>query len=159
MRILTNKKSRRLQSQDTQQWQPTQLPVKKHTAHLSIFQDSLESNSENCAKIITCKIKITVWFLRNLMCRLFHFPFYFLRFSVVIEGERGNRPRIYSLEQLLQEAVSFTLEVPEHLLYSVVLWVVVRCWVALTESPHALYREFCDFFSRCWTCDPRQRPS
>ncbi|XP_065806046.1 BAH and coiled-coil domain-containing protein 1 [Labrus bergylta] len=26
-------------------------------------------------------------------------------FSVVIEGERGNRPRIYSLEQLLQEAV------------------------------------------------------
>lgn len=29
------------------------------------------------------------------------------RFSVVIDGERGNRPRIYSLEQLLQEAVSF----------------------------------------------------
>lgn len=29
------------------------------------------------------------------------------RFSVVIEGERGNRPRIYSLEQLLTEAVSF----------------------------------------------------
>ncbi|KAF7659589.1 hypothetical protein LDENG_00296500 [Lucifuga dentata] len=26
-------------------------------------------------------------------------------FSVIIEGERGNRPRIYSLEQLLQEAV------------------------------------------------------
>ncbi|XP_054618234.1 BAH and coiled-coil domain-containing protein 1 isoform X2 [Dunckerocampus dactyliophorus] len=26
-------------------------------------------------------------------------------FSVVIEGERGNRPRIYSLEQILQEAV------------------------------------------------------
>ncbi|XP_077958687.1 BAH and coiled-coil domain-containing protein 1 isoform X4 [Gasterosteus aculeatus] len=26
-------------------------------------------------------------------------------FSVVVEGERGNRPRIYSLEQLLQEAV------------------------------------------------------
>ncbi|KAJ8332522.1 hypothetical protein SKAU_G00423110 [Synaphobranchus kaupii] len=26
-------------------------------------------------------------------------------YSVVIEGERGNRPRIYSLEQLLQEAV------------------------------------------------------
>uniref|UniRef100_A0A8C6MF00 BAH domain and coiled-coil containing 1 n=1 Tax=Nothobranchius furzeri TaxID=105023 RepID=A0A8C6MF00_NOTFU len=26
-------------------------------------------------------------------------------FSVVIDGERGNRPRIYSLEQLLQEAV------------------------------------------------------
>ncbi|XP_053700897.1 BAH and coiled-coil domain-containing protein 1 isoform X1 [Synchiropus splendidus] len=26
-------------------------------------------------------------------------------FSVVIEGERGNRPRIYSLEQLLREAV------------------------------------------------------
>lgn len=26
-------------------------------------------------------------------------------FSVVIEGERGNRPRVYSLEQLLQEAV------------------------------------------------------
>ncbi|XP_026172239.1 BAH and coiled-coil domain-containing protein 1 [Mastacembelus armatus] len=26
-------------------------------------------------------------------------------FSVVIEGERGNRPRIYSLEQLLKEAV------------------------------------------------------
>lgn len=32
--------------------------------------------------------------------------FYIFRFSVVIEGERGNRPRIYSLEQLLQEAVS-----------------------------------------------------
>lgn len=27
-------------------------------------------------------------------------------FSIVIDGERGNRPRIYSLEQLLQEAVS-----------------------------------------------------
>ncbi|KAF4084994.1 hypothetical protein AMELA_G00112490 [Ameiurus melas] len=26
-------------------------------------------------------------------------------YSIVIEGERGNRPRIYSLEQLLQEAV------------------------------------------------------
>ncbi|GLD49321.1 BAH and coiled-coil domain-containing protein 1-like protein, partial [Lates japonicus] len=26
-------------------------------------------------------------------------------FSIVIDGERGNRPRIYSLEQLLQEAV------------------------------------------------------
>lgn len=26
-------------------------------------------------------------------------------YSVVVEGERGNRPRIYSLEQLLQEAV------------------------------------------------------
>ncbi|KAM6897720.1 LOW QUALITY PROTEIN: BAH and coiled-coil domain-containing protein 1 [Xenentodon cancila] len=26
-------------------------------------------------------------------------------FSVIIDGERGNRPRIYSLEQLLQEAV------------------------------------------------------
>uniref|UniRef100_A0A3Q0QR03 BAH domain and coiled-coil containing 1 n=1 Tax=Amphilophus citrinellus TaxID=61819 RepID=A0A3Q0QR03_AMPCI len=26
-------------------------------------------------------------------------------FSVVVDGERGNRPRIYSLEQLLQEAV------------------------------------------------------
>ncbi|GLD62828.1 BAH and coiled-coil domain-containing protein 1-like protein, partial [Lates japonicus] len=25
-------------------------------------------------------------------------------FSIVIDGERGNRPRIYSLEQLLQEA-------------------------------------------------------
>lgn len=30
-------------------------------------------------------------------------------YSVVIEGERGNRPRIYSLEQLLQEAVNFKL--------------------------------------------------
>lgn len=28
-----------------------------------------------------------------------------LSYSVVIEGERGNRQRIYSLEQLLQEAV------------------------------------------------------
>uniref|UniRef100_A0A4W5KKB9 TNRC18/BAHCC1-like SH3 domain-containing protein n=1 Tax=Hucho hucho TaxID=62062 RepID=A0A4W5KKB9_9TELE len=27
-------------------------------------------------------------------------------YSIVIDGERGNRPRIYSLEQLLQEAVS-----------------------------------------------------
>ena len=27
-------------------------------------------------------------------------------YSIVIEGERGNRQRIYSLEQLLQEAVS-----------------------------------------------------
>ncbi|XP_016070935.1 PREDICTED: BAH and coiled-coil domain-containing protein 1-like [Miniopterus natalensis] len=26
-------------------------------------------------------------------------------YSIVIEGERGNRQRIYSLEQLLQEAV------------------------------------------------------
>lgn len=33
-------------------------------------------------------------------------PFPFLSFSIVIDGERGNRPRIYSLEQLLQEAVS-----------------------------------------------------
>lgn len=30
----------------------------------------------------------------------------FSSFSIVIDGERGNRPRIYSLEQLLQEAVS-----------------------------------------------------
>lgn len=29
-----------------------------------------------------------------------------LSYSIVIDGERGNRPRIYSLEQLLQEAVS-----------------------------------------------------
>lgn len=28
-----------------------------------------------------------------------------LSYSIVIEGERGNRQRIYSLEQLLQEAV------------------------------------------------------
>lgn len=28
------------------------------------------------------------------------------RYSVVVEGERGNRPHIYCLEQLLQEAVS-----------------------------------------------------
>lgn len=28
-----------------------------------------------------------------------------LSYSIIIEGERGNRPRIYSLEQLLQEAV------------------------------------------------------
>lgn len=33
-------------------------------------------------------------------------PLLFLSFSIVIDGERGNRPRIYSLEQLLQEAVS-----------------------------------------------------
>lgn len=31
---------------------------------------------------------------------------FFSSFSIVIGGERGNRPRIYSLEQLLQEAVS-----------------------------------------------------
>lgn len=28
------------------------------------------------------------------------------RYRVVVEGERGNRPHIYCLEQLLQEAVS-----------------------------------------------------
>lgn len=28
------------------------------------------------------------------------------RYSIIIEGERGNRQRIYSQEQLLQEAVS-----------------------------------------------------
>lgn len=27
------------------------------------------------------------------------------RYRVVVEGERGNRPHIYCLEQLLQEAV------------------------------------------------------
>lgn len=32
-----------------------------------------------------------------------------LSYSIVIDGERGNRPRIYSLEQLLQEAVSSCL--------------------------------------------------
>jgi hypothetical protein len=31
-----------------------------------------------------------------------------LSYSIVIEGERGNRQRIYSLEQLLQEAVRKT---------------------------------------------------
>lgn len=31
-----------------------------------------------------------------------------LSYSIVIEGERGNRQRIYSLEQLLQEAVRGT---------------------------------------------------
>lgn len=33
---------------------------------------------------------------------------FLLSFSVVIDGERGNRPRIYSLEQLFREAVSST---------------------------------------------------
>lgn len=32
-------------------------------------------------------------------------PYNALSYSIVIEGERGNRQRIYSLEQLLQEAV------------------------------------------------------
>lgn len=31
-------------------------------------------------------------------------PLHF-RYRVVVEGERGNRPHIYCLEQLLQEAV------------------------------------------------------
>lgn len=35
-------------------------------------------------------------------------PYNALSYSIVIEGERGNRQRIYSLEQLLQEAVSMT---------------------------------------------------
>lgn len=35
------------------------------------------------------------------------------RYSVVVEGERGNRPHIYCLEQLLQEAVS-TPHCPTH---------------------------------------------
>lgn len=34
------------------------------------------------------------------------------RYSVVVEGERGNRPHIYCLEQLLQEAVSHLLHLP-----------------------------------------------
>lgn len=34
------------------------------------------------------------------------------RYSVVVEGERGNRPHIYCLEQLLQEAVSQLLHLP-----------------------------------------------
>lgn len=29
----------------------------------------------------------------------------YFRYRVVVEGERGNRPHIYCLEQLLQEAV------------------------------------------------------
>ena len=33
-------------------------------------------------------------------------------YSIVIEGERGNRQRIYSLEQLLQEAVSSKFPLP-----------------------------------------------
>lgn len=36
----------------------------------------------------------------------YSFCCFFSSFSIVIDGERGNRPRIYSLEQLLQEAVS-----------------------------------------------------
>lgn len=35
-------------------------------------------------------------------------PYNAFSYSIVIEGERGNRQRIYSLEQLLQEAVSMT---------------------------------------------------
>lgn len=35
-----------------------------------------------------------------------------LSYSIVIEGERGNRQRIYSLEQLLQEAVSMVPGMP-----------------------------------------------
>lgn len=67
----------------------------------------------------------------------FYFPFFSLsffslRFSVVIEGERGNRPRIYSLEQLLQEAVSVDLKAYFCIYY--ILLVVVWCWVALTKN-------------------------
>lgn len=38
-------------------------------------------------------------------CRSLTCPCDACSYSIVIEGERGNRQRIYSLEQLLQEAV------------------------------------------------------
>lgn len=41
------------------------------------------------------------------------------RYSVVVEGERGNRPHIYCLEQLLQEAVSENLRPEPELLSTV----------------------------------------
>lgn len=42
------------------------------------------------------------------------------RYSVVVEGERGNRPHIYCLEQLLQEAVSKLNNSHVYGLYSIV---------------------------------------
>lgn len=45
------------------------------------------------------QLKIACDFFLSLLCS-------FSSFSIVIDGERGNRPKIYSLEQLLQEAVS-----------------------------------------------------
>lgn len=42
----------------------------------------------------------------RLLREISHTSSHALSYSIVIEGERGNRQRIYSLEQLLQEAVS-----------------------------------------------------
>lgn len=55
------------------------------------------------------------------------------RYSVVVEGERGNRPHIYCLEQLLQEAVS-----------------TPHCPTLFTD-PHTRYgspQQSCVFYSR-----------
>lgn len=40
------------------------------------------------------------------LCHLISLLSWRCRYRVVVEGERGNRPHIYCLEQLLQEAVS-----------------------------------------------------
>lgn len=95
----------------------TKNPILKKT--------TLKSKNENHAKVRTYKLK-----MRNFIFHEFAFPVSSLRFRVVIEGERGNHPRIYSLEQLLQEAVSFCLEALLHLLHFAVLWVVAQWWVA-----------------------------
>lgn len=75
--------------------------VRVLTNEKSDYEDKIHFNNASCIKTAHEKNPI------------FIMPFFLsFRFSVVIEGERGNRPRIYSLEQLLQEAVSFSLAAP-----------------------------------------------